>query len=96
MIRKSRWRLDFGRLSWSAGTSGAHANASGCRNHVTEYWPNPGTKSSQIRSMYRRLKAFPEDAEERRVKAQDEAERSRREEAAKSAGVNGKVNGVSS
>ncbi|KAL8802117.1 MAG: hypothetical protein Q9200_006698 [Gallowayella weberi] len=62
-------------------------------NHVTEYWPNPGTKASQVRSMYRRLKELPEDDEERRVKAQDEADRARREAAGAHSGANGRVHG---
>ncbi|KAI4276736.1 MAG: hypothetical protein L6R38_005581 [Xanthoria sp. 2 TBL-2021] len=64
-------------------------------NHVMEFWPNPGTKSSQVRSMYRRLKGIPEDDEERRVKAQDEADKARREVQAASSTTNGQVNGVS-
>ncbi|KAL8733731.1 MAG: hypothetical protein Q9166_001924 [cf. Caloplaca sp. 2 TL-2023] len=63
-------------------------------NHVTEFWPNAGTKSSQIRSMYRRLKSIPEDDEERRVLAQEEAEKARRE--APSATPNGQVNSTPS
>ena len=60
-----------------------------------EYWPNAGTKSNQVRSMYRRLKGIPEDDEERRVKAQDEADRARREAQAAPATTNGLVNGAS-
>ena len=65
------------------------------RDHVMEYWPNPGTKSSQVRSMYRRLKGIPEDEEERRVKAQDEAEKARREIQSTPSTTNGQVNGAS-
>ncbi|KAL8870750.1 MAG: hypothetical protein Q9198_007560, partial [Flavoplaca austrocitrina] len=64
-------------------------------DHVMEYWPNPGTKSSQVRSMYRRLKGIPEDDEERRVKAQDDAEKARREIQLTSSIKNGQVNGAS-
>ncbi|KAL9635277.1 MAG: hypothetical protein Q9204_002680 [Flavoplaca sp. TL-2023a] len=64
-------------------------------DHVMEYWPNPGTKSSQVRSMYRRLKGIPEDDEERRVKAQDDAEKARREIQPTSSIKNGQVNGAS-
>lgn len=60
-----------------------------------EFWPNPGTKSSQVRSMYRRLKGIPEDDEERRVQAQDEADKARREALAASSTTNGQVNGAS-
>ncbi|KAI4224265.1 MAG: hypothetical protein L6R36_004798 [Xanthoria steineri] len=63
--------------------------------HVMEFWPNPGTKSSQVRSMYRRLKGIPEDDEERRVQAQDEADKARREALAASSTTNGQVNGAS-
>lgn len=65
------------------------------RTHVMEFWPNPGTKSSQVRSMYRRLKGIPEDDEERRVQAQDEADKARREALAASSTTNGQVNGTS-
>lgn len=60
-----------------------------------DFWPNPGTKSSQVRSMYRRLKGIPEDAEERRVQAQDEADKARREALAASSTTNDQVNGAS-
>ncbi|KAL8785229.1 MAG: hypothetical protein Q9213_003498 [Squamulea squamosa] len=69
---------------------------SGFWNHVMDYWPNPGTKSSQVRSMYRRLKGIPEDDEERRVKAQDEADKARREAQAAPSSTKGQVNGASS
>ncbi|KAL8912366.1 MAG: hypothetical protein Q9172_007517 [Xanthocarpia lactea] len=71
------------------------AMEAGFWNHIMEYWPNAGTKSNQVRSMYRRLKGIPEDDEERRVKAQDEADRARREAQAAPATTNGLVNGAS-
>ncbi|KAL8948551.1 MAG: hypothetical protein Q9222_005273 [Ikaeria aurantiellina] len=66
-------------------------------NYVADFWPNSGTKSYQIRSMYRRLKGLPEDDEERREKAEEAAEKARREAKASAAANNkiGHINGAS-
>lgn len=53
------------------------------REHVSSYWPNPGTKGSQVQSMYDRLAAIDTGS------AGKEAGSS-----AEGAKANGKTNGV--
>ncbi|KAL8975191.1 MAG: hypothetical protein Q9197_000583 [Variospora fuerteventurae] len=67
----------------------------GLWDYVSDFWPNSGTPTHQIRSMYRRLKGLDKDAEEARVDAEAQAAKARpdaktRPEAAK---ANGQVNG---
>lgn len=37
---------------------GLHSHINDCRDFVSSYWPNPGTKGSQVKSMYDRLAAI--------------------------------------
>ncbi|KAL8987670.1 MAG: hypothetical protein Q9177_003141 [Variospora cf. flavescens] len=73
----------------------------GLWDYVSGFWPNSGTPTHQIRSMYRRLKGLDKDAEEARVDAEAQAAKARPDAEARSdaqtrpeaAKANGQVNG---
>lgn len=58
-------------------------NLTNFREHVSSYWPNPGTKGSQVQSMYDRLAAIDTGSAGKEVGS-----------SAEGAKANGKTNGV--
>ena len=61
------------------------------RNYVSDFWPNPGTPTSKIQSMYHRLNNRPPGNAEKAHGNAGEAENIQRD--ALAAATNGQVNG---
>lgn len=65
------------------GSNTSYAPSNNFREYVSSYWPNPGTKGSQVQSMYDRLAAIDSGSAEKEAGSSAEGSR-----------ANGKTNGV--